>query len=104
MVSDISQIVLHFLVMGQVRAAVNLGQAGHSRLYLVPLAELRRPMADDLRDVRPRPDQAHLAADYIEQLRQLIDSGLAKRPADGGGVARAAARAEQALLEVAGGH
>src|SRR5215831_14659363 len=36
-------------------------------------------MADFFTDDRPRPDQAHLTANHIPQLRQLIEAASAKK-------------------------
>ena len=46
----------------------------------------RRPCADDVlvlgEDQRARPDEAHLAAQHVEELRQLVDRPAAQEAAE----------------------
>ena len=43
---------------------------------------LRRVALDVVGMLRPRADQAHLALDHVEQLRQLVELGPAQEAAD----------------------
>ena len=57
---DVVEVVLHRLVVRQVGAAADLGEARDPRLYVVPGVVLRRVLADQLRYLRPRPDEPHI--------------------------------------------
>src|SRR5437660_48547 len=41
---------------------------------------LRLELLDVSRDYRPRPDQAHLALEHIDQLRQFVQAALSQQP------------------------
>src|SRR3990172_6851419 len=78
--------------------------AGEGRVYGVPVEEWARPGGDDLRHVGPRADEAHVALEHVEELRQFVHRRLAEQPADAGDVGVAPAGAEQPLLQVAPGN
>ena len=80
---DVVEIVGHRFRVGQIRAAVDLGQAGDARLHIVALLPLRPVLRDQLGLVRPRPDEVHVAAQDVEQVRQLVQAAGPQRAADG---------------------
>jgi hypothetical protein len=83
-VLHIPKIELHAALIAGVATAAHLPEAGHARSRLVVVGDVPA-VADDFRlDDWPRADQAHLAAQYIKKLRQLIEAGLAQQAADSG--------------------
>src|SRR5690606_1158379 len=81
------QVVLELLrgvLLGRAIRIVELGPAGeagpHAMAQLV-VADLLRQLGDELRPLRARTDQAHVAAQHVPQLRQLVDAGLADEAA-----------------------
>src|SRR5215510_2696839 len=46
------------------------------------IGDLLLELFDEDRSLRPRPDQTHLTANDVDQLRQLIDPQFANPPAD----------------------
>ncbi len=70
------------LVPRQCGAAVDLRPAGQARAHLEPPALARRVLLDLVAERRPRPDQAHLSAHDVPELRQLVDGRLAQHAAD----------------------
>ena len=73
----------HFL--GGIRftsQTANLSQAGHARFNLVAVA-----ITSDARSIvfivnermRPRPDEGHFAAQYVDELRQFIDASFTQQ-------------------------
>ena len=56
--------------------------AGHARRQVQPAAVPALDLRVLLEDERPRADEAHLAAQDVEQLRQLVERGAAQEPAD----------------------
>src|SRR5918998_4122634 len=66
----------------QRRASVHLRPSREPRLHLEPAPLVRGVALDLVRKRRPRPDEAHVAAQDVEQLRQLVDRQTAKYAAD----------------------
>src|SRR5262249_5179772 len=86
-VLDVPDIELDSFVPGQARAAVDLRPAGQAGLDLQPAALARRVALDLVGERGPRPDHAHVAADDVPELRQLVDRQPAQehtRPRDAG--------------------
>ena len=81
-VLDVPDVELDPVCPRQRRAAVNLRPAGQARPDVEPLALPLGVRVDLVAQRRPRPDQAHLAADDVPELRQLVDRGAAKDAAD----------------------
>ena len=66
--------------------AVNLSPPCDPALYPVaPVVAVdgRAEVADEVRPLRPRPDEAHLALQDVEELRELVDRRAAKELTDG---------------------
>ena len=81
-VRDVEVVEPDHLLERDVAAAEHLPEAGDARLQLEALA---RPVVDVLvllEDQRPRADEAHLAAEDVEQLRQLVERVAAQEAAD----------------------
>src|SRR5437660_6927888 len=77
-VLDVPEVQLDALLPGQRGPAVDLRPAGDPRLH-VETAALSRGVALDLvGERRARPDQAHVAANHVPQLRQLVDRQTAQ--------------------------
>ena len=79
---DVPDVELDPVRPRQRRATVNLRPAGQARPDVEPLALPLGVRLDLVAQRRPRPDQAHLAAHDVPELRQLVDRGAAKDPAD----------------------
>ncbi len=62
------------------RPAGDLPQAGHARADVQPALDVGVVALDLGGQGRARPDEAHLAAEHVEQLGQLVDG----EPADDG--------------------
>jgi hypothetical protein len=65
-------------------AAVDLGPAGDAGFDLEAPGVLGRVVRDLRQHVRARPDQAHLPAQHVDQLRQLVQAGAAQEAAAAG--------------------
>src|SRR5207302_5842686 len=63
----------------KLRAAVHLGPAGEARLHVEASALPRRVLVDLVAKRWSRADQAHVAADDVPELRQLVE----REPAEG---------------------
>ncbi len=63
-------------------AAVDLGPAGDAWPHVVAALLLGRVAPQVPHQQRARPDQAHVAAQHVPQLRQLVDRGGAQEPAE----------------------
>lgn len=76
------------LRVGRAPQAANLRQAGQAGLERVPKEITRvdfpEPLLASQRTdrMRARPDNAHVAAQNVQQLRQFVDAGLADEAAD----------------------
>src|ERR687892_1245365 len=65
--------------------AADLGPARHSGLdamAVVVAVEARTEEVHELRPLRARPHEAHVAAQHVDQLRQLVEGGPAHEGAD----------------------
>ena len=80
---DVFEVVFnHELRARVVLAVANLPEAGDPRPHQSPdLGKLREVLQHE-RCQRPGPDEAHLAAQDVEQLRQLVDAGPAEERPD----------------------
>jgi hypothetical protein len=70
-----------------VRRELDLGEtgdAGQHRVAFVVTGNCLGKLADEFGALRPRPDQAHLAQQHVEKLRQFVDVRAAQQPADRG--------------------
>ena len=63
-------------------AAADLPQAGQAGADLEVVDPGLAIELELVRHHRPRAHQAHLAAHHVEQLRQLVQAGLAQEPAE----------------------
>ena len=64
------------------RAGGYLPQPGQSLWHQEPLELVLLEVLELVGDARPRPHQRHLAAQHVDQLRQLVQRGLAQPVAD----------------------
>src|SRR5450631_2087885 len=82
-VLDVEQIVLEFfqrILIGRAVGVAQLrppGNAGFDRMSLRIIRDLLAETANERGSLGPRPDEAHFPREYIEQLRQLVEPGLA---------------------------
>src|SRR5690242_7860295 len=80
MVLDVIEIELQLfggIVQSGAVVVANLGPAGQTRLDTVAGCvewDFTRQLIYEVGALRPRPDEAHLALQYVEELRQLVDS------------------------------
>src|SRR5688572_17738069 len=87
---DVVQVVLqllHGVFDASPVGVADLRPAGESGLDDVALTIERdrpRQFAHERRTLGTRSDKAHLALQYVPELRQLVDPRPAKNPADGG--------------------
>src|SRR5215475_15890188 len=88
LIFNVIKIVLKFLPRVIERRAIwvtDLSPTGQPRFHQMALGVIRDALfelLDELRAFRARPDQTHLAAQYVEKLRDLIDAKLADDPPD----------------------
>ena len=80
--SDVVQVEPEVGVERRVVARLDLPQTGDPRAHPVAGVELGRELGDLLRQRRPRADQAHRAAEHVEQLRQLVEAGRPQEAPD----------------------
>src|SRR5262249_1848346 len=89
-VFDIVEIVLQFLnrvLHRRAVAVIDLGPTGQPRLDQMALGvelNLFAQLLDEERSFGARPDEAHLAAQNIDKLRNLVNAGFANESADAG--------------------
>ena len=85
-VLDVVQVVLDALLERRVAApAVHLRPAGDAGLHLVAqhvLRDLVLELRDEMRPLRARPDDRHVAAQHVPELRQLVDVRAAQELAE----------------------
>lgn len=81
-VADVPGVHGDALFVGGVAAAAGLPHAGDAGQYHAVLAEVVAVALDFLRDDRARADEAHVAADDVPELRQLVEAGLAEEGAE----------------------
>ena len=84
LVVHIPHIQPEFLLPTDGVAAVDLGPAGDPRPHLMAPRLLRGVAPQVLHQKRPRPHQAHISFEDVEQLRQLIEAGGPQEAAEGG--------------------
>src|SRR5438552_6752659 len=53
-------------------------------MTIVVSLDARREHGDELRALRSRPDEAHVAPNDVDQLRKLVERGAADERAEGG--------------------
>src|SRR2546423_3302412 len=70
------------LVESQLAPAVNLHGSGQSGANVQPKALVRRVLLDDVDLLGSRPDHAHVTAQDIDELGQLLEARSAQDPAD----------------------
>src|SRR5439155_21293584 len=78
---DVPHVELDALVPRQLRAPVHLRPARKARLDLEAAALARRVLVDLVAEGRARADQAHVAADDVPELRQLVERETAQETA-----------------------
>src|SRR6266571_449370 len=79
----VAEVEAYHLVEGGTASARDLPESGDSRLGFDESPPVPELVLDEL--VRKRgawPDQRHLAAKYVPQLRQLVEAGLSEKTAD----------------------
>ena len=75
---DVVQVESVVGLEGRVVPGFDLPQAGDARPHEVTVVELGRELVDLRPQRRPGPDQAHVAEEHVEQLRQLVEAGAAQ--------------------------
>lgn len=81
-VADVPSIHGDALFVGGVAAAAGLPHAGDAGQNHAVLAEIDAVALDFFGDNRARADEAHVAADDVPELRQLVEAGLAEEGAE----------------------
>src|SRR6185436_17220709 len=81
-VIDIPDVEAQALFPGLRVAAVDLRPAGDAGPHFVPARLLGRIEREIFRQERPRADEAHVAAQHIPELRQLVKAVAAQRAAE----------------------
>src|SRR5262249_755498 len=85
-VRDVVKVELDALPKGRVAApAVDLGPAGDAALDAVPghvVGNRLRQLVDELRLLRSRADEAHIADQNVDKLRQFVEAGLPQELAE----------------------
>ena len=81
-VLDVPEVELDALVPRQRGAAVDLRPAGDPGLDREAAALARRVLLDLHRHRRPRADDRHLAAQHVDEVRQLVERGAAQQAPD----------------------
>src|SRR5688572_16711824 len=79
-VVEVELVLLLGVLDGRSITELDLGPAGDARFHAVALVVVGDDAAELLDEVwplRPRPDEAHLAAQHVEELRQLVEAALA---------------------------
>ena len=84
LVVHVPHIQPEFLLPTDGVAAVDLGPAGDPWPHLMAPRLLRGVAPQVLHQKRPRPHQAHISFEDVEQLRQLIEAGGPQEAAEGG--------------------
>ena len=83
-VRDVEQVEALVGVERRVVPGLDLPQAGDAGADLVAGVQLGRELVDLSLQCRPGPDEAHVALEHVEQLRQLVEAGAAQDVADAG--------------------
>src|SRR5437763_3049324 len=81
-VLDVPEVELDPLVPRELRPAVHLRPAGQARLDLETASLPRGVLVDLVAEGRARADQAHVAADDVPELRELVEGEAAQGAAD----------------------
>src|SRR3954451_20600571 len=81
-VVDVPDVELDPLGPGQSRSSVDVRPPGHARLPVEPPPLVLRVLLDLVAKRRPWPDHAHVAAEDVPELRQLVERELAQDAAD----------------------
>jgi hypothetical protein len=82
---DIGDVERHALGVAGVAAAADLPRAGQARTDREVVLRRGAVVGGELPGLhRPRADQAHLALQHVDQLRQLVERGSAQEAADPG--------------------
>ena len=81
-VAHVLLVELDQLGAAQLVAAADRPQAGQAGAHAQRLRVAAGVALDDLPRLRPRPDQRHLAAQHVHELRQLVQRRRAQHPAD----------------------
>src|SRR5262245_38558366 len=82
-VVDVVEVEPDGVVPGQLRTPGDLPEPGHAGADEQPAADVAEEVAV-VGGQRARPDQRHLALEDVDQLRQLVERGLAQEAADRG--------------------
>jgi hypothetical protein len=81
-ISNVVQIVFDIFMDQESPVRAKLPQAGNSRLHRQALTLEWSVLLDDEGHFRPRSDQGHVAEQHIQNLRQFVEAGFAKNPAN----------------------
>src|SRR6185436_13286939 len=87
-VLNVVEVVFDALLERRVAApAIDLRPAGQSSFYLVPQHVLRETvpeLLDEVRTLRPRTHNRHIAAEHVPELREFVDVRPPQEPAERG--------------------
>src|SRR5438552_7841098 len=83
-VLDVEEVEANVVVERELAAASGLPEAGDAGTNLEPIAVPVLVGGDLLGERRPRPDQAHLALQDVQELRELVQAVAPEPPSDAG--------------------
>jgi hypothetical protein len=81
---DVPDVQLDSLLPRNPGSAVDLGPAGYAGAQIQAAELARRVELDLCRQGRARPDDAHIASQHVEEVRQLVEREAAQEPPDAG--------------------
>ena len=81
---DVLHVEVHPLLESDLVAAAHLPEAGEARAHREPAALPRLVLRHFAGQGRPRTDDAHFAAQHVDELRELVDAELADEATHGG--------------------
>lgn len=84
LVVDVPEIVGEFPLPIEAVASVHLRPAGDSGADVVTAHLFRRVAAEICSEQRTRPDQAHLAAEHVDQLGKFVQAAAAQKVSEAG--------------------
>ena len=81
--AGVPDVEAHHVLEGRAVLSAHLPQAGQARRGVEPLAVPLVVFLRFIRQARPRPHQAHVAPQHVDQLGKLVQAGLSQDPPQG---------------------